>query len=95
MNPIITTVRNGKVDVPVEWPEGTEVRVEPACEAVGMREEDWDDSPEGIEAWIRQYRSLEPLAFTPEEEAAIAAHRLRQQEFDKASFSKHVEGLFE
>jgi len=27
MNPIITTVRNGKVDVPVEWPEGTEVRV--------------------------------------------------------------------
>ena len=68
MNPIITTVRNGKVDVPVEWPEGTEVRVEPASEAVGMREEDWDDSPEGIEAWVQWLHRLEPLVLTPEEE---------------------------
>ena len=36
-------------------------------------DKDWDNSPEGIAAWMKWYESLEPLIFTPEEEADTAA----------------------
>jgi hypothetical protein len=45
-------VKNGKIELeaPNDWPEGTEVRIEPipASGSVGIRDEDWPDTPEGI-----------------------------------------------
>jgi hypothetical protein len=80
MDTITGTWINGRIvpDTTPDWPEGTRVEIEPApkdAPEIGMREEDWDDSPEGIEAWLRWYYSLEPLEFTPEEEARMAEWR--------------------
>ena len=97
MNAIKATWRDGRIIPlePVDWPDGTEVRIEPLPEAesLGMREEDWPTTPEGIEQWLRWYDSLEPLIYTPEEEAAIAAARHAQKEYEKSIFFEHADKL--
>jgi hypothetical protein len=92
---ITGTWLNGQIvpDTPPTWPEGTRVEVAPQAQ-VGMREEDWDDSPEGIEAWLRWYASLEPLELTPEEEARLAEWRRRVKEREALDFRSRAEGLF-
>lgn len=78
---IRATVRDGKVvvDAPADWPDGTAVDVRPAEERIGMREEDWPTTPEGVEDWVRWFDSLEPLVLTPEDEARIAADRAERR----------------
>lgn len=84
------------LDAPADWPNGTEVVVEPASngESIGTSEEEWDNSPEGIADWLRWYDALEPLEFTPEEEAAIAAWRKTVKEYTIANADKGIKGLF-
>jgi hypothetical protein len=76
MNAIKGIVKNGQIQVsePMAWPDGTEVVVEPVEliadeETFGVRDEDWEDTPEAVAAWIKWYDSLEPLQMTPREEA--------------------------
>jgi len=40
-------------------------------EKIGIDESERDDSPEGIEAWIRQYESLKPLILTDADRAEM------------------------
>lgn len=98
MNTIKGTYKNGQIIMaePADWPEGTEVLIEPIPqpEMLGIREEDWPDTPEGIAAWLRWYDSLEPLEFTPEEEADIAAWRQQVKEDTIAGMHQRIEGLF-
>jgi hypothetical protein len=72
---------------PTDVPDGTEVRIQILQDHshVGMREEDWPTTPEGIAALIAEWRQLEPLVFTPEEEAELRASRKwwREQELDQ------------
>ena len=97
MSAINGTVRNGHVvlDTPADWPEGSRVRVEPLPEAevYGMCEEDWQDTPEAIAAWLAWYDSLEPLEMSPAEEAEWLAARQAQKAFEKARFNEHAEKL--
>jgi hypothetical protein len=73
----VTTVtgtwKNGRIilDSPTDWPNGCRVIIEPVPDAdnLGIREEDWAETPEAIAEWLRWYDSLEPLLMTPEEEA--------------------------
>ena len=62
---------NGQVilDQPADWPEGCRLRIEPvpAEQLRGPADNDEPETPEEIEEWLRWYRSLEPLEFTPEE----------------------------
>jgi hypothetical protein len=99
MNAIKATVKGGRleVQVPPDWPDGTEVLLQPvSCEnGVGIREEDWSNTPEAIADWLKWYDSLEPLIFTPEEEADMAAWRQKVKEYTIANMHKHIEGLFE
>ena len=75
MGAIRGTWHDGHVvlDQRVEWPDGHRVLVEAVAaeNVVGMSEADWDNSPEGIAAWLQWYDSLEPLEFTAEEESQI------------------------
>jgi hypothetical protein len=88
------------LDVPEDWPDGTEVavnRVEDE-ETVGLREEDWPKTPEEIAEWLRWADSIEPLIFTPEEEAEIEAARKAQREYDLSKWDERcrkIEKLFE
>jgi len=94
---ILATWKNGQIvpDGLVDLPEGCRLAVEPESETIGVTEEEWDNSPEGIAAWLEWYRSLEPLIFTPEEEADIAQWRQKVKDYTIASMHKGIEDLWE
>jgi len=95
MSTIRGIYRNGKIEIatPVDWPDGSQVLIEPVEEIIGMREEDWSDTPEAIAAWLQWYDSLEPLIFTAEERAAWDAARQAQKNYEKATFFEHADKL--
>ena len=68
MTIIRTVVHHRRIEIPApdDMADGTEVVVElsPATEEIGIDESDWDDSPEGIEAWIKAVNALEPFILT-------------------------------
>jgi len=68
--------RDGRIELtePVDWPEGTEVSIllRPVqTERMGIDESEWRDDPEAMADWEVWARSLEPLEYTPEEEAEM------------------------
>jgi hypothetical protein len=91
MNEISGTFRNGEVvlDGPADWPEGCRLRIAPE-----PTESDVPETAEQIEDWLRWYRALEPLEFTPGEEAALAEWRQRRREHGAGKSRERVEGLF-
>ncbi len=95
MNAIIGIVKNGRIVVgePLDWPDGTEVIVEPVTddETFGVREEVWQDTPEAIADWLRWYDSLDSLQTPPEEEAEWLAARQADKEREKAAFDERAE----
>src|SRR5947207_915528 len=99
MSAIRATWKNGQIvpDEPVDWPEGYRLLVEPDTSQPPPAEtsdEELSNSPEAIAAWLKWYDSLEPLIFTPEEEADLAAWRQKIKEYTVANMHKDVEGLF-
>ncbi len=98
MNAIKATWKNGQIvpDQQAEWPEGCRLLIEPlpVDETVGLRAEDWPEVPEAVAEWLGWYDSLEPLEFTPEEVADIAAWRQKTKDYTIANRDKDVEGLF-
>ena len=97
MNAVKGTVKNGHIvlDSPTDLPEGCRVRVEPITdgETFGVREEEWQDTPEAVDAWLQWYDSLEPLQMTPQEEADWLAARQARKEREKATFGERAEKL--
>ena len=90
-------VREGRIELkaPDDWPEGTEVRIEPISVStrIGIRDEDWPDTPEGIARRLASMDRIEPLDISPEEEAEWNAAKKAQKEFEKARFDEHAEAL--
>ena len=97
MTAITAIVKGGRLElnVPPDWPDGTEVVVQPVCigETFGIREEDWPETPEAMADWLSWYDSLEPLIFTDAERAAWATARKEQKDFQKATFVQRAEKL--
>lgn len=83
------TYHAGRVDLDkqVDWPDGCRVRVELEY---GMREEDWPDTPENRAEILRRMEAVEPLEFTSEEEAEIAAARAAVREVTLAAVRKQM-----
>jgi hypothetical protein len=98
MTAIKATWKNGQIvpDEKADWPDGCRLIVEPIPqdETLGLREEDWLDTPEAIAEWLTWYDSLEPLEFTPAERADLAAWRQKIKEYTIATMHKDIEGLF-
>ena len=94
MSAIRGTFKNGQVilDGPADWPEGCRLRIAP--DSTEATDNDTPETPEQIEEWLRWYRSLEPLEFTPEEEAELAAWRQKTKEYEIARAQERLEGLF-
>jgi hypothetical protein len=67
MTTIRTLVQHRRIEVPApdDLPDGTEVVVEviPASKKMGLDESEWDDSPEGVAAWLAWLDMLEPISF--------------------------------
>lgn len=70
-----TTVRNGRIEleVPGEWPDGTEVLVDvtpvPAGK-IGLSESEWRDDPAALADWATWLETIEPVPFTEEDSFA-------------------------
>ncbi len=87
-------VRGGRLETeqPIDLPDGTEVRI--ALLGGASEDEDgWDNSPEGIAAWLAWADSLEPLIFTEAERQAWETDRQARKEWEKAHFDEYAEEL--
>lgn len=93
------TIKNGQVilDARAPLPDGARVEVRPLEEArppLGMREEDWPTTPEGIAALLERMDQVEPGGWlSPEDEAAWKAALRAQKESEKARFREDAEKL--
>ena len=101
MKTLTATWKDGRIlpDEAGDWPDGFRLRIEPLdqTESLGIRDNEWSDTPEAIEAWIRWYDSLEPLEFTSEELAAWQSDREEQKKLELAQWeprSERVERIF-
>jgi hypothetical protein len=79
MNAVKATWTNGRIvpGEPVDWPEGSELVVEPVTtggERVGLDEAEWRDDPPALADWDAWLRTVEPRVLTDEERAAFAAY---------------------
>lgn len=91
MNSLQGTITNGQIilDVPASLPEGTRVEILPinqAKPALGIREEDWPTTPEGIAALLERMEQVDPGWLSPEDEVAWRAALRAQKEVEKARF---------
>src|SRR5438309_1410678 len=97
MTVIRAVVKDGKIELvaPSDWPEGTPVLIEPvpADAPLGIRDEDWPTTPEGIARHLALMDRTEPLDFTPEEEARWNAARQARKDFEKTRFDEQAETL--
>ncbi len=96
MSTVKGTVQNGHIvlDCPTDLPEGCRVIVEPITErTLGVREEDWSETPAAVVAWLEWYDSLEPLKRSPQEEVEWQAARDLQAEREKAGFGERANKL--
>ncbi len=96
MNPLQGTIHNGQIilDLPAELPEGTRVEVLPINEAVptlGMREEQWPTTPEGITEFLARMEQVGPGWLSPEDDAAWRAAVQARKEAEKSQLLDDAE----
>jgi hypothetical protein len=86
MNPIKATWINGKIMLaePVDWPEGSELIVEPvaAPDKIGLDESDWRDDAAALAAWDAWLPTVEPLALSDEERATFERYREESRQYN-------------
>jgi hypothetical protein len=84
MNPIKAMVRNGRIEIdqPLNLPDGSELLVLRSNGTVDDAEDGWDNTPEGIAAWLKWYDSLQPLIFTAEEQKALEEDKRARKEWE-------------
>jgi hypothetical protein len=94
---IKTFVKKGRIEVeaPDDWPEGTQVVVEPIMHAtsLGLSEEDWPSTPDEIARHLALMDQIEPLVLTSDEEAEWVASREARKQLEKARFAERAEQL--
>ena len=94
MNAIKGTWHSGQIilEEPADWPEGTELIIEPASPELtfGVCEEDWPTDPAGITAHLALMDQIEPLDMTPDEEAAWRAARKAQKDYDTTNLDQRT-----
>jgi hypothetical protein len=102
MSTIRGTIQDGQVVLskPADLPNGTPVRVVSEVDeyvGIGMREEDWPTTPEGIEALLDRIDKMEPF-LTPEEQNEWEKRRAADRAAELAKWDedrKQIERLFE
>jgi hypothetical protein len=77
MDAIRATVKSRRLelDAPPDWPDGTEVLIEPATaarEAIGIEESQWRDDSESLADWDAWIKTIEPPEFASPEANRMA-----------------------
>jgi hypothetical protein len=93
MNEVKATWTKGQIvpAEPVDWPEGSELLVKPIVagdEKLGLTEEEWQDDPASIAAWVAAVEKIEPLIWAPGELEAYEAYRQASRQFNLEAVRK-------
>ena len=95
MNTITGTFQGGRVvpDAPVDWPDGTKVEINRANESakIGIDESEWRDDAEALADWDAWIKTVEPLEFTPQEEAEMKAFDAKMRAFNIEAVRRQME----
>ncbi len=93
MTMLRATIKGGRLelDVPPDWPDGTEVEIHPIQR--GMVGGTGAMSPEEIATTLAAMERIEPFDMSEGELAAWEAERRSRKEQDKAQFAEHAEKL--
>jgi hypothetical protein len=95
MNAIKATWTNGQIlpTEPVNWPEGSELLVEPLepSEKMGLDESEWRDGPEAIAEWIAWVDTIEPLVLGDAERVEMDRYREEHRRFNIEAVRKQME----
>lgn len=96
MTAIRATWINGQIvpSEPVNWPEGSQLWVEPIVspsEKIGMTEEEWHAGPEAIAAWAKVVEALEPMVWAEGESEALERYREQCRRFNLEAVRKQME----
>lgn len=88
---------NGRIlpSEPVDWPEGSELMVEPIMpndKRMGLTEEEWRDDPASIAAWEAGVRSIEPPEYSEKERVEMACYRDEYRRYNLEAVRRKMEG---
>ncbi len=77
---------------PVNWPEGSELLVEPVppAEKIGLDEAEWRDDPQSITDWIAWVDTIQPLELTAQERTEMERYRAEQRRFNIEAVRKQM-----
>ena len=88
---------NGQIlpSEPVDWPEGSELLVEPvpARLKIGLDESDWEDSPEALAAWVAAVEKIQPMIWAEGEEEEYQRYREKVRQFNIEAVRKQMEEM--
>jgi hypothetical protein len=92
MTTLKATVTGGRleIDVPADWPDGTQVEIHPLGNGAADEE---SMSPEEVRSLLAAMDQMEPLEFTDAEQAAWEAERLARKQWEKAHFAEYAAKL--
>jgi hypothetical protein len=92
MTTIKATVKGRRLelDVPDDWPDGTQVVIHPLGPA---SPDDALMTPDEIARTLAAMDKVEPLILTDEERAAWEAERRDRKDWEKGRFEEHAEKL--
>ena len=95
MNAIKAIWTNGQIvpTEPVDWPEGSELLVEPVLpsEKIGLDESEWRDDPQSIADWIAWVDTIEPLVLSDAERAEMDRYRAEHRRFNIEAVRKQMQ----
>ena len=86
MNAVRAIWTNGRIlpSEPVDWPEGSELNVEPlgTAEKFGLDESEWKDDAESIAAWVAWVDTIKPLVLSDAERTERDQYREEHRRFN-------------
>src|SRR5579863_2219170 len=96
MQSVKATWKSGQIilDQAVNWPEGCKLCVElisVPTEKIGIDEADWADDAASIADWDAWIRTVEPLEYTPDEEATKARFDEQMRRFNIEAVRRQME----
>ena len=95
MNAIRATVQSGRIDVqvPPDWPDGTQVEIQPEGQA-GSDDDDRLLTPEEIARTLAAMDRVEPFDMSAEDTADLEAWERKVNDYTVANMDKGIEDVF-
>ncbi len=95
MNSVKATWMNGQIvpAEPVDWPEGSQLVVEPIATngaEIGLSEDQWREDPESIAAWVAAVEQIEPLIWENGEREEFERYDADQSRFNIEAVRKKM-----